>query len=240
MKSTQKGFNLALCLIVLNVNCTHQSITKQIPVRNYAVYSELPLNAIKPNGWLRHFLQNQNSGLTRFLNDVYPNNVGAWSQPKLDSLRKPNPITWPFEQTAYLTDGQLSCGYLLNDTSLITMALKKINYTLDHPDSTGYMGSAQIRDKRWPHSVFFRALKNYYQVSKDKKVLLIVELKKGRVSDTVVGQIQRYMGFVKEELAEEGQVVKGVIIGSEDDLRIRRALSVTTNIEFFKYPSCFY
>ncbi len=172
MKSTQKGFNLALCLIVLNVNCTHQSITKQIPVRNYAVYSELPLNAIKPNGWLRHFLQNQNSGLTRFLNDVYPNNVGAWSQPKLDSLRKPNPITWPFEQTAYLTDGQFSCGYLLNDTSLITMALKKINYTLDHPDSTGYMGSAQIRDKRWPHSVFFRALKNYYQVSKDKKVLL--------------------------------------------------------------------
>lgn len=76
-------------------------------------------------------------------------------------------------------------------------------------------------------------------ISKDKKELLVVELKKGRVSDVVVGQIQRYMGFVKEELAESGQIVKGVIIGSDDDLRIRRALSVTSNIEFFKYQISF-
>lgn len=76
-------------------------------------------------------------------------------------------------------------------------------------------------------------------ISKDKKELLVVELKKGRVSDSVVGQIQRYMGFVKEELAEENQVVRGVIIGSEDDLKLKRALSVTTNIEFYKYQISF-
>lgn len=72
-------------------------------------------------------------------------------------------------------------------------------------------------------------------ISKDKKVLLVVELKKGRVSDNVVGQIQRYMGYVKDELAEEYQKVKGVIIGLEDDLRIKRALSVASNIEFYRY-----
>ena len=72
-------------------------------------------------------------------------------------------------------------------------------------------------------------------ISKDKKTFLVVELKKGRVSDNVVGQIQRYMGYVREDLAEAHQEVKGVIIGSEDDLKIRRALSVTTNIEFYKY-----
>jgi len=72
-------------------------------------------------------------------------------------------------------------------------------------------------------------------ISKDKKELLVVELKKGRVSDSVVGQVQRYMGYVQEELAEEGQKVKGVIIGLEDDIKIRRALSVAPNIEFFKY-----
>jgi restriction system protein len=76
-------------------------------------------------------------------------------------------------------------------------------------------------------------------ISKDKKELLVVELKKGRVSDSVVGQIQRYMGFVKEELAEENQIVRGVIIGSEDDLKLKRALSVTTNIEFYKYQISF-
>lgn len=76
-------------------------------------------------------------------------------------------------------------------------------------------------------------------ISKDKATLLVVELKKGRVSDNVVGQIQRYMGFVKEELAEPGQTVKGVIIGLEDDIRIRRALAVTQNIEFYKYQVSF-
>jgi restriction system protein len=76
-------------------------------------------------------------------------------------------------------------------------------------------------------------------ISKDKKELLVVELKKGRVSDSVVGQIQRYMGYVQEELAEEGQKVKGVIIALEDDLRIKRALAVTNNIDFYKYQVSF-
>lgn len=76
-------------------------------------------------------------------------------------------------------------------------------------------------------------------VSKDKKTLLVVELKKGRASDTVVGQIQRYMGYVKEELAEKGQTVRGVIIALEDDLRIRRSLAVASNIEFYRYQVSF-
>lgn len=72
-------------------------------------------------------------------------------------------------------------------------------------------------------------------ISKNKKTLLVIELKKGRVSDNVVGQIQRYMGYVKDELCEENQTVKGIIIGLEDDVRIKRALSVTSNIDFFRY-----
>ncbi len=76
-------------------------------------------------------------------------------------------------------------------------------------------------------------------ISKDKKTLLVVELKKGRASDNVVGQIQRYMGYVKEQLAESNQKVHGVIIALEDDLRIKRALSVTNNIEFYRYQVSF-
>jgi restriction system protein len=72
-------------------------------------------------------------------------------------------------------------------------------------------------------------------ISKDKKTILVVELKRGKVSDVVVGQIQRYMGYVQEELCEPGQTVKGVIIGLDDDKRIQRALVVTKNIEFYLY-----
>lgn len=45
--------------------------------------------------------------------------------------------------------------------------------------------------------------------------------------------------YKREELAEKDQEVKGVIIGLEDDIRIKRALSVTTNIEFYRYRISF-
>ncbi|MCP4566139.1 MAG: DUF91 domain-containing protein [FCB group bacterium] len=76
-------------------------------------------------------------------------------------------------------------------------------------------------------------------ISKDKKELLVVELKKGRASDVVVGQIQRYMGYVVEELADEDQSVRGVIIALEDDIKLRRSLVVAPNIAFYRYQVSF-
>lgn len=72
-------------------------------------------------------------------------------------------------------------------------------------------------------------------ISKDKKRLLVVELKKGRASDAVVGQTLRYMSFVQEMLAEKDQTVQGIIIALEDDQRIRRALTMVSNIRFCRY-----
>lgn len=72
-------------------------------------------------------------------------------------------------------------------------------------------------------------------VSKDRKTLLVVELKKGRSSDVVVGQILRYIGYVREVLAAPGQNVKGIIIGLEDDAKLRWALSATHDIDFYRY-----
>jgi restriction system protein len=72
-------------------------------------------------------------------------------------------------------------------------------------------------------------------VRKDKSELLVIELKKGRATDAVVGQAMRNMGYVKEELAEANQSVRGVIIASEDDPKLRRALAVAPNIEFYRY-----
>ena len=76
-------------------------------------------------------------------------------------------------------------------------------------------------------------------ISKDQKRLLVVELKKGRASDAVVGQTLRYMSYVQDELAEEGQTVLGAIIALEDDPRMRRALSMTPNIVFYRYQMSF-
>lgn len=65
---------------------------------------------------------------------------------------------------------------------------------------------------------------------------VVIELKTTRESDKAVGQILRYMGWVKENLCKEGEHVKGLLIcGSQDD-RIIYALKHTKNINlmFFR------
>lgn len=76
-------------------------------------------------------------------------------------------------------------------------------------------------------------------MSKDKTRILVIELKRGRTSDVVVGQVLRYMGYVKEELAEEGQEVEGVIIGLEDDQKLRWAIGPVPSIRFYRYQVSF-
>jgi restriction system protein len=76
-------------------------------------------------------------------------------------------------------------------------------------------------------------------ISKDRSQILVIELKKGRASDSVVGQIQRYMGYVLDEVAESHQTVRGCIIALEDDLRIKRALRINPSIDFYRYEVSF-
>jgi restriction system protein len=76
-------------------------------------------------------------------------------------------------------------------------------------------------------------------VSKDKKRILVVELKRGRASDVVVGQILRYMGFVKDQIAEPGQQVEGAIIALTDDQKLRWAISAVPSITFYRYEISF-
>jgi restriction system protein len=72
-------------------------------------------------------------------------------------------------------------------------------------------------------------------ISNDKQTLLVIELKKGRASDAVVGQLLRYMSYVKDELAEDNQTVKGMVIALGTNQRLERALSMVTNVDFYKY-----
>ncbi len=72
-------------------------------------------------------------------------------------------------------------------------------------------------------------------ISKDEKTFLVIELKKGRSDDAVVGQVQRYMGWVKENLATNGESVKGLIVTSEDSKKVRYALKVVPDVTFMTY-----
>jgi restriction system protein len=68
---------------------------------------------------------------------------------------------------------------------------------------------------------------------------VVIELKKGQPSDQVVGQILRYMGWVKENLCKDGQGVKGLVICRDPDQKLSYALSMTNNIELRYYKVAF-
>ena len=55
-------------------------------------------------------------------------------------------------------------------------------------------------------------------LAQDKKTkeYVVIELKKGRSADKVFGQLSRYMGWVKKNLAK-GKAVRGIIVGSSID-----------------------
>ena len=68
---------------------------------------------------------------------------------------------------------------------------------------------------------------------------VVIELKKGRPSDQVVGQVLRYMGWVKANLCSEGQSVKGLGICRDKDQRLTYAISMTNNVRIKYYSVSF-
>ncbi len=67
------------------------------------------------------------------------------------------------------------------------------------------------------------------------KSFVVIELKKGREADKVVGQTLRYMGWLSENICKDGQTVKGMIICQEADDKLYYALKATQNIELKYY-----
>jgi restriction system protein len=76
-------------------------------------------------------------------------------------------------------------------------------------------------------------------IEPDSNAFVVIELKKGRTTDQVVGQILRYMGWVKKNLCDNGQSVKGLIICREPDPKLSDAIAMTTNIDVRYYSIAF-
>lgn len=64
---------------------------------------------------------------------------------------------------------------------------------------------------------------------------LVIELKRDQTSDSTVGQILRYMAWVRKNLAKAGESVKGLIICHQMDLKMRYALDGQADITCMTY-----
>jgi len=67
----------------------------------------------------------------------------------------------------------------------------------------------------------------------------IFELKRARTADRAVGQLARYMGWVRHTIGR-GKEVTGVIVAKDIDDRLRYAASVIPGVALFEYRVEFY
>ena len=61
----------------------------------------------------------------------------------------------------------------------------------------------------------------------------MIELKKNQTSDDTVGQLARYMGWIKEHKKDFS--VRGIIVAGQFDKKLNYAMKVVPNIEVFLY-----
>lgn len=146
----------------------------------YAKFHSLAPGDVKPEGWLKLYLQKQAEHLAGHLPTVsWPFTGNYWNgeeQPPDES----EIAWWPWEQTAYWTDGALRCSLVLQNEMLLQRAMTNVAYTLEHVMTDGYIGPAFARDVelhhpeygnlRWFHTVFFRALAAHGDATKDPRV----------------------------------------------------------------------
>lgn len=109
-------------------------------------------------------------------------------------------------------------------------------------------------DKNWKHIDFGKRLIKYQVddqsgrqfpagtwsidflcVDQDSDDLVVIELKRGKSSDSTVGQVLRYMGWVEENVAKAGQKVRGIIIAQEADDALRYAVKGLSNVSVLTY-----
>jgi uncharacterized protein len=130
--------------------------------RPYAELRSLRPGAIKPEGWLKLHLEGQ-ARLASVLPEIaYPFSGGFWEGEE-------NSAAWyTWEQRAYWIDGATRLALVLGDDKLLAKARAPLDYTLNHPSSSGYLGpkfleygsggggGGAIGLNRWPNSVLHR------------------------------------------------------------------------------------
>lgn len=72
-------------------------------------------------------------------------------------------------------------------------------------------------------------------IDKTQTRFLVVELKRNQSTDQTVGQVMRYIGWVKKNLAKDGQSVEGLIIAHMVEETARYAILALPNVRMMIY-----
>ncbi len=152
-------------------------INNRIPLVQKPFIS-LPLGTIKPKGWLLQQLEIMRDGLTGNLDKRYPSVVGprnGWLGGDGDG----------WERGPYWIDGLLPLAYILDDDKLKAKVKPWIEWSLTYQADSGYFGPIPFREQPtpepgiqkgpredwWPKMVMLKVLKQYYEATRDQRVI---------------------------------------------------------------------
>ena len=178
MKNTFISLTLGIILLTIATTQAQQkpSSSNRLTPLALSKYRELPLGAIKPEGWLQQQLVIMKNGATGHLDEYYPKlkNDNGWLGGKGDG----------WEETPYWLDGAVPLAYLLDDKALQDKVLKYINWSLEHQRPTGFFGpltkkelagkpmeSCADGDDWWPRMVMLKVMQQYYTATNDPRVI---------------------------------------------------------------------
>jgi len=72
----------------------------------------------------------------------------------------------------------------------------------------------------------------------DSNAFIVFELKRGRSPDHAIGQLTRYMGWVKQTIGKENEI-RGVIVAKTISGNLKYAVAVIPNVSLFEYEVSF-
>ncbi len=152
-------------------------------VKTWAKFEELPLGAIRPEGWLLRSLELQRDGFMGHLEEIgFPFNSDAWQSrdpigpdPRVARRHRGWTERWNWHITANWLEATLRNGYLLDDEAMIEKVRKRINYNLQHQTSDGALGPRYLNGAdqvaRPAPTEFLHLLATEYSATGDERIV---------------------------------------------------------------------
>jgi len=130
---------------------------------------ELPIGAVRPEGWLRHQMELMAQGFSGRLTEISQwcrFDGSAWASPKGEG-------EFGWEELPYWLRGFSALAYVLQDQRLIAEAQRWIDPILSSQDAEGWFGPRANRERPdlWPNMVAMYALRSHYEATGDERVI---------------------------------------------------------------------
>jgi hypothetical protein len=139
-----------------------------------ASFIKLPLGSIKPEGWILKLLQLQKDGLSGHLGEI-----SAWLEKNNNAwLSERGEHGW--EEVPYWLRGYADMAFIFDDPEMKKETMIWIEAILKGQKESGWFGP-EIRNGEkklldfWPNMLVLFTLQNYYEYSKDQRVLSFME-----------------------------------------------------------------